>query len=479
MTADYVAYHAAERPHAIALIDNGRSVSYAELSRDIRKAMGALRELGLGTGGSVAVGTEHLYMHWLLLLACERLGIAAASFGQGEASRYGPLWAAVDLVLAAPEIKVTGARRAHALTPRWIKEVLAGEPSDLVVPPKHPDDPVRIVRTSGTTGASKWFLVTRRMTDSLIAQWQWGYGLSKATRQLQTLAFIVRATFDLGSASLRAGGTVVLESRTTVLDAISDHAITHVILLPIYLKDLLDQMPPEFVKPRGLTVLSFGAGIAEPLRERAMARLATALGDLYGTVEVTIVSAIWNSGAEGFGTLWPGARAEIVDERGVVVPPGVVGSIRIKTHCMATAYIDDPETTARMFRNGWFYPGDLGVLSPDGRLKILGRADDRLNIGGAKILPTTLEAALIGQDVAADIGVTALPNAEGMNELCIALAGVTRDDKETMDRIMRALGSMVVGLFRVFKLERIPRSATGKLERQALREETARALGRQ
>jgi acyl-coenzyme A synthetase/AMP-(fatty) acid ligase len=48
-----------------------------------------------------------------------------------------------------------------------------------------------------------------------------------------------------------------------------------------------------------------------------------------------------------------------------------------------------------------------------------------------------------------------------------------------MDRIMRALGSMVVGLFRVFKLEHIPRSATGKLERQALREEIARALGRQ
>jgi acyl-coenzyme A synthetase/AMP-(fatty) acid ligase len=415
-------------------------------------------------------------MHTLLLLACERLGVAAASFGSGEALIYGPLWAGVDLVLAAPGMEVAGARRQHALTPQWIEQVFAGEPGDVFAPPKHPDDPVRIVRTSGTTGTSKRFLVTRRMSDTLTAQWQWGYGLSRHSRYLQTLPLVVRATFDLGCACLRAGGILVLESRMTSIDAISAHAITHIILLPIHLQGALDQLPPDFVKPRDLTVLSFGAGIAEPLRERAMARLATALADLYGTVEVTIVSAIWQRGADGFGTLWPTVHAEAVDERGVPVPAGEMGRLRLKTDCMSTSYIDDSETTARMFRDGWFYPGDLGVVRADGRLKILGRVDDLLNIGGLKFLPAMLEAVLMRQEIAGDVGVSSLPNADGTEELCVGLAEVRHNEKETLDRIMRALRSVQVGRFHVVKLERIPRSANGKMQRNELRQELARSV---
>jgi acyl-coenzyme A synthetase/AMP-(fatty) acid ligase len=218
-----------------------------------------------------------------------------------------------------------GARRHHILTPGWMADVLAAEPGDVAPPLKKPDDPVRIVQTSGTTGTGKCFLVTRRMTDALTAEWQWGYALTAESWCLQTLPFTVRATFDLGSACLRAGGTVVLESRMSTLEALSAHPVTHAILLPIYLKGMLDQLPADFVKPRDLTVLSFGAPIAEPLRERAMARLATRLCDLYGTVEVAIVSAIWRRGADGFGTLWPSVRAEAVDEHGTPVPAGEMG----------------------------------------------------------------------------------------------------------------------------------------------------------
>src|SRR5581483_11162844 len=222
-------YHAAERPDAVAVVDNGRSVSFAALSRDIGKVMSAVRGLGVSPGGSVAVGTDELYTHWLLLLACERLGIAAASFSRGDERRCRLLWASVDLVLAEPEITVVGARRHHILTPGWMADVLAAEPGDVAPPLKKPDDPVRIVQTSGTTGAGKCFLVTRRMSDALTAEWQWGYALTAESWCLQTLPFTVRATFDLGSACLRAGGTVVLESRMSTLEALSAHPVTHAI----------------------------------------------------------------------------------------------------------------------------------------------------------------------------------------------------------------------------------------------------------
>ena len=79
MTADYVAYHAADRPDAVAVIHDGRTISFAQFREDIRRAMRAVRELGPSRGGSIAVGADNLYLHWLLLLACEQLGIAAAS----------------------------------------------------------------------------------------------------------------------------------------------------------------------------------------------------------------------------------------------------------------------------------------------------------------------------------------------------------------------------------------------------------------
>ncbi|HXP75642.1 MAG TPA: class I adenylate-forming enzyme family protein [Stellaceae bacterium] len=477
MTADYVAYHAAERPDAVAMIHHGRAVSYAGFCGDIRKVARAVSALGVRSGGSVAVGTDDLYAHWLLLLACEQLGIAAASYLSGEGPICTPLLASVDLVLAAPDFPTTGARRCHPLTQPWIQGVLAPPDDGEALPStKAPDDPVRIVRTSGTTGANKRFLVTRRMHDSVSAQWQWGFALSRRSRYLQTLPLMVRAAYDLGSACLRSGGTVELETRTGAIEAVAAHAITHAILLPAHLKSELDRLPPDFAKPRELTIVSFGAAASRMLRERAIARLATGLCDLYGTVEVGCVSAMWQHDPDGFGALWPQAQAEAVDERGDPVPSGEMGRIRVKTEGMSEAYIGDPETTRRMFRDGWFYPGDAGILRPDRRLKILGRADDLLNIGGQKFLPAVLEDLLVNREVAGDVGVCAIMNADGIDELYIAVSNVAHDDKELMGRIEHAMRPVQIGRFYVVKLDRIPRSPNGKLQREVLKEDVARSL---
>ncbi|HLJ21989.1 MAG TPA: class I adenylate-forming enzyme family protein [Stellaceae bacterium] len=478
MTADYVAFHASERPDAVAVVHDGRAISFAELNRSIGKVTGALCAVGLVRGNSVAVGTNRLYLHWLLSLACERLGIAAASLQPADAQTAGALLASVDLVLADPDCPTPRARRVLALTQPWIEAALSGLDHDgEPLPAKSPDDPVRIVLTSGTTGVSKRFLVTRRMHEALSMQWQWGFALGRGSRYLQTLPLAIRATYDLGCASLRAGGALVLETRMSPIAAIAAHAVTHAILLPIVLQSELDRLPADFAKLRALTIVSFGAPVSDSLRKRAIERLATELCDLYGTVEVSIVSAIWRSNSEGFGTLWPQVQAEAVDDRGQPVPPGEPGRLRVKAPYMSDCYMDDPETTARLFRSGWFYPGDVAMIRPGGQLKILGRVDDLLNLGGQKFLPAVLEESLARREVAGDVGVCSLRNAEGIEVLCIAVTQVSHDDRELMRRIDNALRSLTVGRFHVVKLARIPRAANGKLQRKLLKEEAAHALG--
>ena len=60
----------------------------------------------------------------------------------------------------------------------------------------------------------------------------------------------------------------------------------------------------------------------------------------------------------------------------------------------ARSYLDDPAATARAFRDGWYYPGDLGFLAPEGALFLKGRADDLINYDGTKIYPADIELAL-------------------------------------------------------------------------------------
>lgn len=335
MTADYIAFHAVERPDAIALVSNGRAILYGEFSRDIRKFTRAARELELPRGASVAVGCDDLYSHWLLLLAFEELGIATASFNAGEGESSAPLLAGVDLVVAEPHYPNSGARRRHAITPEWLASIFARDALEAErVPPKMPDDIVRILRTSGTTGIAKRLAHPRRVHDSWIARWTLFSSLTRRSRLLLTMPFTVNGMYAFASACLRAGGTAVsanLGSARDIAQAISEHAITEIILVPIQIREVLDALPERFVKPVELTVTSFGAAVSPALRSRALAMLATEVHDLYGSNEVGFISSIRSNQVDGIGAVRPEIEIEIVDEHDAPLPLGQVGRIRVKS----------------------------------------------------------------------------------------------------------------------------------------------------
>ncbi|HMK68374.1 MAG TPA: AMP-binding protein, partial [Stellaceae bacterium] len=99
-TADYVAFHAAERPNAVAIVDPGREITYAQFHSDIGRFVRAVGELGIARGRSVAIAWGDLYSHWLLLIACEQLGIATGTFLFNDGTEDSRLLETVDLVLS-------------------------------------------------------------------------------------------------------------------------------------------------------------------------------------------------------------------------------------------------------------------------------------------------------------------------------------------------------------------------------------------
>src|SRR5579859_443810 len=171
MTADHIAFHALERPDAVALIDRGRSITYAAFDRDLRRMTTAAAELGVPKGGTVAVGAR-LYTEWLLLLAFERLGIVTVSLDAMEGPETIQLLAGVDLAMAEPHFPEVAARRQHDITPEWLAQVLGREGGpEPELPARSPEDPVRTLRTSGTTGQPKRILHRRRQHEAWIMRW--------------------------------------------------------------------------------------------------------------------------------------------------------------------------------------------------------------------------------------------------------------------------------------------------------------------
>jgi long-chain acyl-CoA synthetase len=87
-------------------------------------------------------------------------------------------------------------------------------------------------------------------------------------------------------------------------------------------------------------------------------------------------------------------EAGIVDAAGVPLPPGQTGRVRLRGAGMFTRYVGDPAATAAAIVDGWYLPGDLGTLTPDGVLLFQGRADDLMIFDGINIYPREIEAVL-------------------------------------------------------------------------------------
>ena len=478
MTVDAIAYHALTRPEAVALIHDGRRFTYADFYRDIRRFLRGLREFGLSPGDSAAVGCADFYTHWLLLIAFERLGVATASLALHEdppsASR---LLASMDLVLGETGLSpgAVPLRRHEPITPAWIERVLALEPED-VEPhmPRSPDDVIRIVRTSGTTGASKRMLLRRRVHEARLARWTC-FGIERGHRYLVSMPFTMHAVYSTATAYIRAGATVVHDTARELGEALVAYEIDHVILMPKQLRYVLDRFPADAPRARNLVISSLGATLPAPLRERALARIATAVLDMYACNEVALV-ALAGFGGTGRAILWPGVTVEIVDDRGNSLPRGEAGTIRIATDSMVEGYLDDAETTARMFRDGWFYPGDIGTLDGARQLQVLGRADELLNVGGEKISPTNVEELIMAKAAIEDVGVCTIPDAQGVEQLCIAVSGEVATDPGALERLGRLLGPSRVGSVFVVGLPQIPRTPTGKIQRALLKTVALEAL---
>ncbi|MBT5413798.1 MAG: acyl--CoA ligase [Rhodospirillaceae bacterium] len=464
-TADYVAHHAALRPSDIAVVERGRAVTYAEFHGDLRRLTAVLGGRLPAEGSTVAVEWTSLHEHLLFLLSLESLGVASFSFMKSAARTNLAYLKTVDLVICTEGSVPEENGPQLVLTERGIGDHLAREPQG---PPRSaplkPSTPVRVQHTSGTVGAPKRMIRTAEINEFRIGQYLFKEGYSRHSRFLVSRTLVIQALYGRAVACLRMGGACV-GGPDDIFENVRSNGVTHLSVLPTDLAAILKHLPAGYAKPEALTVATFGGRVPLDLRERALRDFATDLIESYGTNEVGSVCTV---GPDGVGSVVPGVTVEVVDEKHRPLI-GKAGRVRVRSPGAVAAYESDRAATGRMFRDGWFYPGDRGVMPDPASLRLLGRDDDFVNIGGLKVDCVEFEEQLWRVVSPEDLGMTNIRGADDIDRLCVALV---LGPSSTLDDIKRKIApffSPNLGGIVLTQVDRIPRTETGKIRREALR----------
>ncbi|MBQ9497428.1 MAG: AMP-binding protein, partial [Selenomonadaceae bacterium] len=167
----------------------------------------------------------------------------------------------------------------------------------------------------------------------------------------------------------------------------------------------------------------------------------------------------------------PGYRWEckIVNESDVEVPRGEVGELCVKGPGVMTCYYNDPKATAEVLKDGWLFTGDMAYQDEDGFYFLVDRKKDVIISGGENIYPVQIEDFLHKFDKIKDVAVIGLPDRR-LGEISAAIIELQPGVECTEDEV----NNFCLDLPRYKRPKKIifadvPRNATGKIEKPALR----------
>ncbi len=447
---DLILFHCRYQPAAAAMCAPGAElglISYGRLEQFIHRISRNALAHGLARGDVVALHFEDRIRHAAFILALSRLGIATLSAHDLRL----PPHLKIDAVISDRSAALRGSGRFIQAGMEWT------EGDGLPVAENHADHGgeslCRISLTSGTTGDASACGFSHDMLARRIGRYGWVYGNKAADCSRifidPSLSTYIGFTFFLYT--LAKGGTVFFRGDDAVetMQALGLYKVQYMVAAPAALAEFVDLYEQAPGIPTSFdAILSLGSLLSKSLSERIRARLCTNLFSSYGATEVpNIATAPAHAIADvagAVGHVTPATSVEIVDASGNMLPHGQQGVIRVRSELALNEYLGDPEESRKAFRDGCFYPGDIGTLAPDGLLTISGRETAIINLGGDKVNPERIEEVLTSFPGIAKAAVFSVPNAMGIEELHAAIVAPAIDEGALRAHCVQQLASKFV-----------------------------------
>ena len=463
----------AEQPAICAPGTQFDLITYAELEYIIHNMTRVVLSLGFERGQIVGILLQDKIFYIALILALTRIGVVTVSC-RGPSLPKELDAAAVITDSSQPFSNVQRIIRAD---PKWVQG--RAEPVVDRLYRAAGDEICRVILTSGSTGTPKAIAFSH---DKLIGKnarldYCQGDRWPQSSRLFCDLGLSSSQGFRYVLRMLAQGGMVLLygEDGASTLQSLNLFKVQNMATSPFGLAEYLKFFEQEPTFHSNFDhILVAGGMLTRNLAESAWARMCENLISLYGATEVGAIASadarVITRIPGAVGYILPDAQAEIVDEAGRPLSPGTEGIVRVCTEQGVAGYYGDPEASAAVFRDGWFYPGDFGYVAADGMLVITGRQETRLNVGGDKVNPESVEAALATHPSIADVAVLTVPNALGIEEIyAVVKARLPVDDAALRAHCQGRLQRSFVPV-RFIAVDDIPRNEMGKIQRGRLLE---------
>ena len=474
---------------AIILPEAGISVTYKSLREQVMTMANDLAALGIKRGDRVATVLPSGLPAIITFLAASVAGTAAPlnpGYKPDEIRFYLEDTSAKILLLPPDGTAETRQAAADVKVPVHTVQMdesgfvrIVGAPNRItkeMVP--DPEDVALVLHTSGSTGRPKRVPIRHRNIGASAKNIVDTYALTQKDVALCVMPlFHVHGLVASVLSTLYSGGTVVIPTKFNPLSfwrIVRDHHVTWYSAVPTIHHLLLSRAGEE--KPAGAENLRFIRSCSAALPPEMMHNMEKIFGapvlEAYGMTEAShqMCSNPQPPKSRKAGSVGPGTgiKVSIMDAAGNHLAAGERGEVVIQGPNVVSEYENNPEANAKSFTSGWFRTGDQGYLDEEGYLILTGRIKELINRGGEKIAPREIDEVLLAHPAVAEAVAFGVPHATWGEEVEAAIV-LRSPEKEAVS--LAFCKERLAEFKRPKKLhivEKIPRTATGKIQRGAV-----------
>jgi amino acid adenylation domain-containing protein len=490
-----VAEQAERTPERIALVCEGRNLSFGALAAGARQLAGHLRGLGVLPGTKVGICLERSLEMVISLLAVLEAGGAYVPLDPDHpVERLAMIVEDSACPVLIGDRPLTGRlpeSGARTLFLERNRPAFAGElVPDPVGPEIDPNALAYVVYTSGSTGKPKGVMVSHRAIVNRLRWMTREFPLLATDRVLQKTPFSFDASIWEIFSPLLEGAVAVLarpggHQETGYLAGLAAREeVTVLQMVPPQLRVFLDEPAVEDCLALR-RVFCGGDVLTGALRDQCFERLGADLQNLYGPTEAAIDASFWvcrrgdTEAAVPIGRPLANVHLYLLDGRLEPVPFGIPGELYIGGTGLARGYLGRPDLTAERFLpdpfgvvpGGRLYSsGDFGRYRSDGALEFLRRGDGQVKIRGVRIEMGEVEAALCrhpGVRAAVVLAREEIPGEKRLVAYVVPRAGAAPTAEEMRGFLRRVLPEAALPA-QLVRLRALPLLPNGKLDRKAL-----------